>query len=140
MDVLPALGNGEAILRIQVLTDREAKMSESGIPESVDRGAWRVTLNGRVLEAMAPGVEAYPFKTPFKAGFAAAEQYLRFAVPKYVLKDGANSIVVGKGPRLGIPTALDRYRAACRWQLTSVAERKPISSPVPPLSTSQPRR
>ncbi|OAM88757.1 hypothetical protein OH491_11785 [Termitidicoccus mucosus] len=94
MNIVPAAGNGAATLRIQMLTDRESRSSELDKPDTPDRGAWAVTLNGKPLAAAKSLATAYPFPTPFKAGFGHPQQYLSFAIPAGLLKDGDNIITI----------------------------------------------
>lgn len=102
LEALPAKGNGQALLRIQVLTRQEVSNSEVEPPDDVNRGKWTVSLNGKVLEAAPALKTAYPFPTPYEAGFGYPEQYLSFAVPAGLLKAGENvvSIAHNSGPEL----------------------------------------
>ncbi len=102
MDILPANGNAAATLRVQVLGKKEKELSEREPPEAIDRGKWRVVLNGKALEFKGLADKNYPFPTPYKAGFGHAQQYLCFDVPTGLLKNGKNTLVLEKksGPDL----------------------------------------
>jgi len=95
MDILPAKGNGSALLRILVLTESERTFGEDQAAEKIKRGKWVVRLNGVELKpSKNPPRTAYPLPTEFKAGFDKPEQYLSFDIPANLLKDGENKIAV----------------------------------------------
>ncbi len=92
-NIVPAKGNGEGLVRIQMITDAESKNSEVEPADALDRGQWSVTLNGKKLASAKPLETAYPFPTPFKAGFGYPEQYITFKLPAGLLKQD-NQIVI----------------------------------------------
>jgi hypothetical protein len=98
MDMAPVAHDG--LLRLQVLTDAETKQGEGRPPEKVDRGKWTVKLNGQELAATQGPASAYPFPTPFTAGFGYPEQYLAWRVPAGLVKDGVNSVQVSSDSNL----------------------------------------
>jgi hypothetical protein len=94
MDIVPAEGNGESVLRLQIVTDTESKSDERAPLEKADRGKWTITLNGRKLLPAKETGSLYPFPTPFKAGFGKPEQYLSWRVPANVIKNGINEVEI----------------------------------------------
>ncbi len=95
MDVVPAKGNGYAVLRLWLLDDSEKTYNETQDALPIDRGQWQVSINGKDLEQFQSPPLAYPFPTEYQAGFGRHEQYLAFAVPAGTLKDGVNDILLG---------------------------------------------
>ncbi len=94
IDMIPAKGNGEALLRLLVLTQEERMNSEREPLKKIDRGQWTVKLNGQVLEPTQGPDVAYPYPSTIKSGFNNARQYLSFEIPAGTIKDGANDISV----------------------------------------------
>ena len=94
LDIAPARGNPAATLRLLLLSDDELFTPENDPGPDIVRGAWRVTLNGINLQPAVPLKDAYPFPTPYKAGFFKPGHYLTFAIPAGALKDGANTFRV----------------------------------------------
>ncbi|OAM88668.1 hypothetical protein AW736_15640 [Termitidicoccus mucosus] len=92
MDIAPAKGNKAGALRLQLVTTAESRADERAVPEKIARGEWKVVLNGVELKATEAGGKAYPFPTPFKAGFGGATQYLAWQVPAGLLANGGNHI------------------------------------------------
>jgi hypothetical protein len=94
MDIVPARGNGAGVLRLQLLTTKETRFDERTAPEKLARGEWKVSLNGVELKPAPAGKKAYPFPTPFKAGFGGAGQYLSWQVPAGLLVNGENRVEI----------------------------------------------
>ena len=92
LDIVPARGNPAATLRLLLLTADEHRIPEDTPAPDIDRGSWEISINGVVLQPAAPLETAYPFPTPYKAGFFKPNQYLTFAIPAGSLKNGANDI------------------------------------------------
>ncbi|MDE1171480.1 MAG: hypothetical protein PW734_09780 [Verrucomicrobium sp.] len=105
MDMAPPAGR-PGVLRLQVLAPEEAQQGEEPVTGTaeIDRGQWKVTFNGQVLEPLDTAFPAYPFPTTYKAGFGHPEQYLAWKVPADAAKDGPNTLTIeevqGPGPRL----------------------------------------
>jgi hypothetical protein len=94
MDIVPARGNGAGVLRLQLLTTKETRFDERTAPEKLARGDWKIAINGVELNAAPAGKKAYPFPTPFKAGFGGAGQYLSWQVPAGLLVNGENRVEI----------------------------------------------
>ena len=98
LDMAPRPGDGEAWLRLQIVTQEEirADNDRKGVKfvANAPRGRWRVLLNGLELAPAGNAVGAYPYPTTIKAGFGSAGQYLSWRVPAGAAVDGGNRVKV----------------------------------------------
>jgi hypothetical protein len=93
LDLVPARGNSVAVLRLLILTNEEyTRSGNDPAGAGIDRGDWRITFNGAVLRPLSKPMSAYPFPTPYQAGFNQPEQYLAWLVPAGAIKNGVNQI------------------------------------------------
>lgn len=94
MDMLALPADKDGRLRLQVVTANERGMGEQDTPEAIDRGVWRVRLNGTELKPLRNDGNLYPFETDIRAGFGSEAQNLYFDLPVALVRDGVNPVEV----------------------------------------------